>query len=316
MRWRAGGDGRGGNARTIRAVALVAQVFAAGLCCTAGALAAEPPPITAITPLNGQALTPQGAITFEVSAPSGLGDVYLEVSSENSVGPEGRLLSTSRLERLSLQAKPGSGTYSGESAFTANLKGWSFTPGTYYWQAGGSYVEPSESLRFHIRELQSPVYTLVIAPPPTALSHPVEPVSPPQGPAGSPAAGLAISTAERLVSVMARKETGRSAAHVNAHCTRRTQGEVVCEARWLWAQTPAHINDYDGRFTFEAQTNEVRASFNGTRTRRGCVRRVGGKRCSVAVRWATTIPAMADASRVPLTARPSDAAAHARRSIP
>jgi hypothetical protein len=274
------------------ALALSALAVAVGPLCVARALATEPAPIAVVAPPNGQTFTPQGGIEFEVTGPPNLGNVYLEVAAGNSVGPEGRLLSTSRLEGISLESKPGSGTYSGKALFPPRNEGWSFTPGTYYWQVSGDYVEPSESLPFlHIREMLSPVYTIVIARIASSeVTGPSVPTPPESSATSPPPSTLTISAARRLVSVVIRRKTGRSPLHLTDDCVGRTQVEVVCETTWFsaWPAT-SHASRYKGKFTFTAQKDEVSTVFDGARGRWGCVRRVGSKRCTATVRWSIAI---------------------------
>jgi hypothetical protein len=108
---------------------------AAAFAVTAVVASAEPPPITVISPADGQTLAPSAGVVFEVMIPlARVPNVFVEVASQNRLGPYGELADNFRLERIDLfeNGTNNPGTYLGASAFPPSLKQeWSLTPGTF-----------------------------------------------------------------------------------------------------------------------------------------------------------------------------------------
>jgi len=248
----------------------------------ARAHAAERLPITAASPENGSIEARQGALAFKLSTIDGLLYPWIDVASQGSVGAEGELESGFTVERVGLEeSREHPGTYSGTALYPLNMQGWSFTPGTYYWQLRGA-VASRDELRLH--EALGPVYTLVIVPLETGAPQGEPAFATPESP---PSPSLTPAESYPRVKALIKEKTGHSAHHLSDRCLPRSQVQVACATRWLSAwPTSSRTFRYSGSFVLEAQPGSVQISFFGRRERQGC----RGKRCAASVRWVHTGP--------------------------
>jgi hypothetical protein len=214
--------------------------------------------------------------------------MYVAVASQDALDPEGVLATGVVLERFSLAENTANpGTFEGKSLFPPANQGWSFTPGTYYWQASAVYTEVSGT-KLQPHEELSPVFTLVLAPPASALpggeSPPPAPLPPAQSPQLSPT--LTLPQSYRQVGRIIKQKTGRNAHHLRDTCVQTGLATVTCKATWLTAWPPdVDTTRFIGTFHLQARMEGLRYSFVGLRERLGCTRRHKAKRCASRLRW-------------------------------
>jgi hypothetical protein len=263
-----------------------------GICVALGGLAgshalAAQLPVTSASPADGVTLTPGGGIPFKVASPMGhLSNMYVAVASQDALDPEGALATGVSLDRFRLSENTANpGTFEGSSPFPPANQGWSFTPGTYYWQASAIYTEAS-GVKLQPHQEFSPVFTLVLAPPASALpgveSTPPAPAA--QSPQPSPT--LTLPESERQVRRIIKQKTGRSAHRLHNTCVQTSLATVTCKAAWLTAWPPqVETTRFIGTFHLQARTGGLRYSFVGLREQLGCTRRQRANRCASRLQW-------------------------------
>lgn len=249
---------------------------------TAPSLAAEPLPVTSVSPADGATIPlPSGPVPFELVSPSPerLWNVNVEVSTQNIPGQDGSLADDFKKDFFSLfQSDAYPTIYRGQSGYVGGGYWWDSTPGTYYWQIHATTMSP-------LAEYLSPVYTLTItapAPPPTSPAPPQTP------PATSVEAAPTITIVEAYAAVkeIIRKQTGRSAHHLSDKCRRTSQSEATCKAAWSSAaRLSSSTLLYAGSFYLSREPQGNYFSFQGLRERYGCAKRYGTKHCASQVRW-------------------------------
>jgi hypothetical protein len=275
--------------RVLRVVCVCIATFAAA----AASAWASPEPLAPVSPspASGATLTPQGAIAFKLTSPSSkFGNLQVIVAAQPLLLASGEL--GEAIEHINLSPVPGEkGVYAGSSLFAANQAGWSFTPGTYYWQVTAVYTETTSTPPFiRASEEWSEPYTLVIAPAtsiPTGGAAQTPGSSAPAPGVGSQAPSvLSLTAAYARVKREITHRTGHRPIRLHASCTRPAGAGVRCRTNWL-SGAPASRSTlrYSGTFQLVSSASAVRVSFSGVRERLACTRRHGSRRCQSHVRW-------------------------------
>jgi hypothetical protein len=256
--------------------ALVA--FAALLVLAAPAHAVDPLVLTSATPANRAVVppTPTGGIPWQIAA-AGLppdANVSVTVSSTPATGPDGVTLATAdRDDFFFLSASPaGPGVYSGLSDPGPNA--WSAVAATYYWQVIATWTDASGVMH----SAASTVMRLVIGTPPP----PAPPAS--GGQASRTTLAMSLLDATYYVRAAIRGHTKRAPVKLHYGCVRLSSRSFRCRPSWRDSR-----NIYSATATFShtrpAGKIVARATVNGRRASRQCVRRGTVKSCARPFRW-------------------------------
>lgn len=283
--------------RTARRSTLGAVLLLAALAPPPAAAQVEPlPPPAWVLPADAAsrpasawpAATPFEMVDFTiyVYAPFLLdGEFVVEVASSPTPDPDGTLADADRIDQLVATPRPG---FSGVFSVRTDLgTRWLGTPGTYYWQAYSTrsnpeagcdpcvYASPAQSLEITAR---------LAADPPSPDAQPPAPVVAPSGqtlvgaPSYPTAAPLTLAAARRAVRATIRLRTGRRPRGLDPGCTLATTYDARCRTVWHDARYR-----YRGTMFVWSDAGGTRASFTGTRARRGC--KGTAHRCAARVRW-------------------------------
>ena len=125
-------------------------------------------PVTSVSPADGGTflVVPDGGggIAFQFTSPVvGMTSVYIEVASQSSpLGQDGTLADDFVQDFFAAyQSDAYPGTYRGASNHVGGGHWWTSRPGTYYWQARGSYTDYSSGFPTY-RTFISPVYSITL----------------------------------------------------------------------------------------------------------------------------------------------------------
>jgi hypothetical protein len=263
-------------------LAMLAALFVGGVLAstTLGAEPAEPLPITSASPANGATLQPIGQpalhpLQLEVISPVTTAGRYwmVKIATQNIPGQNGSLANDFKVEGVSLEQSDAYPTVYRGQAFET----WLSTPGMYYWQIEATEIRgaPTYALVHYL----SPVYTLIIAAPPSP--PPIE-----NTPPRSVTPTLTLAESYAAVKEIIRERTGHNARHLSDKCHRQSQNKALCKAQWA---TAVHFSSgtflYSGTFGLVAEPEENHFLFLGLRARWGCLRRFGERHCASKVSW-------------------------------
>ena len=162
---------------------------------------------------------------------------------------------------------------------------WATKPGTYYWQAHATVVN---STTYTLDTLESPVFTIVVAPPPAPAPVVVTPATPmptaPPAPTFAPEKPYRMTTQDAAFDttliLAKRNPTG---GHLKRACTRLSSVSFTCKVSWRDARSA-----YAGilRITDRGQgTQFVRSTFVGLRATLSCLAKHSAKVCAKSLRW-------------------------------
>jgi hypothetical protein len=198
--------------------------------------------------------------------------VWVSVSTTSDLGTVGATLSDiHQIDYFAMaQSQTNPGYWQGVSNVGPTL--WTNTPGTYYWQVQAMYADYGTA-PFTDHTLVSPIYSIVIVPPPA-------PTPPPAPPPSAPAPTSGVFTKAE-----ARADVPRAIAHSTHHtpsnvtdvCTREALDAFFCRVTWTDPQYR-----WQGRLSLklDSATNTVTFSFAGTRSARKCLRRHSASACA------------------------------------
>lgn len=262
----------------------VVTLLAAGaaLLLAPAAQAAEPLPLTGVSPANGafRPPTPTGGIAWQltVSGPPPGADVAVTVASSPVTGPDGTLPNDNRLDFFFLSENPAApGQFSGLSDPGPNA--WSANVGTYYWQVVATWTDAAGV--FH--SAASAVELLNIGTPP--------PAPPPSaaGGGGATRTTLAMSSLDApfYVRRLIRLRTRRRPVGLHYGCKRLDSRSFRCRPTW---RDRRNVYSATATLTHTRSGPRVvaRATFTGRRASRACVRRRSVRSCGVRFRWRAT----------------------------
>lgn len=257
----------------------------AALLYTGAAIAADPPPqplpFTSMSPANGAVITAGSPVTFTVTgAPHGA-NLYLEVATQNIPGQDGSLADDFRQDfEILKESDAYPGTYTATAQVVSGVALWNMTPGTYYWQVSGNYLDRS-SYPPTYDHLIGPVLKLTVsAPPPQPPTQTHQDMGPDQEP------DLAMSSADaRYYALsMIKKRTHHSPRRLRVSCHRLSFKSYRCTMSWSDSK-----NSYGGTGTFThypaGASVYTMYRFRGWKTSVRCVRKHKSTHCTKIVRW-------------------------------
>jgi hypothetical protein len=270
---------REGISRSLRLCGVTVLVWAL-LAAAAGSVVASPYPLgeSGVTPAPGSALkvTSKGVpVSFTTPEPAQLLFAMVEISSQNSLGPDGTLADDRRIGFGLLFSRGSSGlTFAGRSLWSKSV------PGTYYFQFSGPKVTGLSA-----RDTRCPggettclyasqVYGVTIPEPPRGSTGWIP------GLTRARSAYLSATQARGIVRRAIRREAGRSPRNLEYRCGRKARTTFVCESSWSERK---HV--WIMRVTVKARGNRYVYSARGRRASRSCLERAPARRCVSEVRW-------------------------------
>lgn len=278
----------------VRLITAVLAFAGATLCASASAQADclngiydTPLPVSSVSPTDGASLTqasgpvPAGKVQFTLISPLHMASLLVRVSKQDVIGDTGILSDLYQEDGAALaESSTNFGYYSGISN-GGSPYWWTNIPGTYYWQAWGTYEDTSTTPET-CRAVASPVYTLHITatpvPPPTPTPSPT-PTSTPKPPL------MTASLAKSLAGKMVTSKTHRH-PRLNGTCNRVSSTKASCRLNWT-----AGGNSYKAAGTIWDYLRSGTAywwyNFHGTRTSLSCSARPSrSRRCAQSFHWA------------------------------
>jgi hypothetical protein len=271
-------------------IAAALAALAAALLLAPAARAAEPLPITDVSPADGASLppTPTGGIAWQIATATAPQDanVAITVATNPALGPDGTLPTDNRVDFFFLVPSNPPGLWSNRSDPGPNA--WSADVGTYYWQAVATWTDAAGV--FH--SAASPVERLGIGVTPAPL--------PGTGTGGGNGAGggagsnrttLAMSSLDATFYVRAliRRQTKRTPAGLHYGCKPLNSRSFRC--RPTWRDSRNRYSSTIATFTHTRASGRIvaKATARGVRSSRQCLRRGTVSRCGKTFHWTVTL---------------------------
>ena len=231
-----------------------------------------PLPVSSSTPATGATVAPSPtmAVSFTLASPAppanGLDVLSVRVATQNTLGQNGTLSDLNQVDDFALpESSTNFGVYHGVSNTGPTL--WINTPGTYYWQAFGSfsYFDPGAG-KVVCTAYASQVYTIRVQPP----SGPPTPTEP---------HALSFNDARSYAPQMIRRRTHRTVTRGSIRCTKIDRVTQRCHLAW---SASGYKWQADGRFWNYLSNGKAYwwYDFKATRSWRMCVRRHHKTRCT------------------------------------
>lgn len=256
--------------------------------------AADPLPVTFLSPANGASVAPFGLLRFEFTtsplpAGSSLGNVFADISTGDAVGEYGELLPSARVDLFQLrETSAGSNTFSGSTERISPPVG-SLNRITYYWQIRAGRIDTGGPCPpcLSAREELSPVFTLTVAPTIGTLRPAPGESTEPSGTGPPAAAALTLAQSYADVKSVIARETGHPAHRLRESCRREDAASVSCQVRWTSTRPlSSRTRVYAGTMRLSVATGALHFSFVGLASREACVHRLGMRHCALHVHWA------------------------------
>ena len=239
--------------------------------------------VKSVTPADGATIPPSSTITFQVKTDDPVSLAKVEVATQPTLGQDGTLAQEFTVPWGLIVSMTRGDAFPDTYTGTAYLFGQASYAGTYYWQM--SYTR-SESLPappyVQTSTYTTPVYRLVIQPPPTTT--PPTTTTPPPTP--TPNQSMTLAQANGYVPRIIRRETRHNAYNLKRTCKRQASAAFDCSISWgTTRRLRSNSVIYAGTLSLEDEGESIGYSFEGLRATESCIRRKSVKRCARSVRW-------------------------------